>query len=366
MDMLRRDWAIPAVVLVLFAGFYVTITLVAGSDFLFRPVWDIDHYRAIAQRGYEIYPCDPAVHYPAGDICGNVGWFPAWPLAVKILSLGQVDIGIRILPYLFALAGFILLYRVLLEMADRRAALIGVIALAATPSAFYFLTGFPYAFLLFLFSLYLFYFYHPEARGRRYILPATALVFSLSYPSAFLAAIIPVIHVGGRLWRDGATRRIGALAVELVYHVLPFVLGPLLLSVYFYFRFDDFLLIVHFQEKYHRSWGFPPTVLWNSFLQFPVLYVENASVLFYGMVFLIFAPYRLKPELVAYLLLFYFFSPATGSVISVYRHYLLLFPAAMAIGMSSRPTWVKITYVLLGLAMALWRFFPIFMDGRLI
>lgn len=366
MDMLRKDWTVPAAVFVLFAGLYVTVTLVAGSDLLFRPVWDIDHYRTIARNGYEVRPCNPAVDYPMGDICGNVGWFPGWPLAVKILSMGQVDVGLKVLPYLFALAGFLLLYRVLQDLADRTAAAIGVVALAATPSAFYFLTGFPYAFLLFLFALYLYYFYHPEARGRRYVLPATALLFSLSYPSAFLAAIIPAVHIGCRFRQYDPARRIREILKDLAFHILPFVLGPLLLSVYFYFRFDDFMLIVHFQEKYQRGWAFPLSVLWDSFLQFPVLYVENASVLFYGLIFLIFAPYRSKPELVAYLLVFYFFSPTTGSVISVYRHYLLLFPAAMIVGTSSRPTWIKVAYMLIGLALALGRFFPIFMNGRLI
>ncbi|MDD4051531.1 MAG: glycosyltransferase family 39 protein, partial [candidate division Zixibacteria bacterium] len=208
MAMLRKDIIPPVLVFVLFAGLYLTITLVNGSDFLFRPVWDIEHYRTIALRGYEVYPCDPAIHYPMGDICGNVGWFPAWPIILKILSLGQVDFGLIYFPYLFALAGFVLLYRVLLDLADRKAALIGVIALAATPGAFYYLTGFPYAFILFLFGLYLYYFYHPEARGRFYILPIVALIFSLSYPSAFLAAIIPVVSVIYRFRADDSPRRV--------------------------------------------------------------------------------------------------------------------------------------------------------------
>ncbi len=366
MAMLRKDIAVPVVVFVLFAGLYLTITLINGSDFLFRPVWDIDHYRTIAQRGYEIYPCDPAIHYPMGDICGNVGWFPAWPIVLKVFSLGQVDFGLKVLPYLFALAGFILLYRVLLDLADRKAALIGIVALAATPGAFYYLTGFPYGFILFLFGLYLYYFYHPEARGRLFILPAVALLFSLSYPSAFLAAVIPLVSVIRRFRDDDSAGRVKNALKESAYYLVPFALGPLLLSLYFYLRFDDFLMIVHFQDKYHRSWGFPLTVIWDSFLQFPTLYVENASVLFFGMILLVFAPFRLKPELVAYFLVFYFFSPTTGSVVSVYRHYLFLFPAAMIIGVSSRPLWLKVVYILLGLSLALGRFFPIFMNGRLI
>jgi hypothetical protein len=153
---------------------------------------------------------------------------------------------------------------------------------------------------------------------------------------------------------------------DALFYLVPFAVGPLLLSLYFYFTFDDFLLILHFQEKYHRSWAFPLTVIWESLLQFPALYVENGSVLFYGFVLLVFSRFKIRPELIAFLLLFFFFSPTTGSITSVYRHYILLFPAAMIIGTSQRPLWVKIVYMLLGLSLSFFRMFPIFADGRLI
>ncbi len=364
--MVKRYLFPPTVIFVLFAALYVSLALFNDNTLLFRPVWDIDHYRTIAERGYEIYPCDPAIHYPLGDLCGNVGWFPAWPFVLKILSLGQVNIGLKVLPYVFAWLGFILMFTVLVDMAGRMAAWVGTIALAATPSAFYFLTGFPYSFILFLFGLYLYYLYRPQAPGRSYILPLAALLFSLSYPSAFLAAVIPLFIIIRRFRSGDPATRSREILRESAFHLLPFILGPLLLSLYFSFKFDDFLMIVHFQEKYHRSWGFPLTVIWDSLLQFPALYVENASVLFYGLALMVFVPYRMKSELVAFYLVLFFFSPATGSITSVYRHYLLLFPAAMIIGTSARPLWLKIVYILLGLALALGRFFPIFLGGRLI
>jgi len=144
------------------------------------------------------------------------------------------------------------------------------------------------------------------------------------------------------------------------------LLGPLLLSAYFYFRFDDFLLFVHFQEKYSRGWDFPLTVITNSLLQFPITYVENSTILFYGLTFIVFFRYRIKPELIVYLLVLFLFSPATGSVMSIYRHYLLLFPAAMVIGTSNRPLWLKLAYIAWGLSLAIMRFFPLFMKSRLI
>lgn len=364
--MTKKHIIIPAGIFIVFAALYVIITLVDGSNLLFRPVWDIGHYRTIAESGYEIHPCDPAVDYPVGRYCGNVGWFPAWPLAVKILSLGQVGVGIRVLPYVLALIGFVLFYNVLRSLAGSMAAVIGTAAMASLPGAFYFLTGFPYSFMLTLFSLYLYYLYRAEARGRRYSLPIIAVLISLSYPSAFLTAIIPFIMVIREYVSGGEKRSVGGALKQLAYYLIPFALGPLLLSLYFYFKFDDFLLIMHFQEKYARQWNFPLTVIWKSLLDYPALYVENAALIFYGMIFFIFPRYRTKPELLGYVLLFYFFSPTTGSVMSIYRHYLLLFPTAMIIGASDRPIWVKVAYMAVGLALSLLRYYPVFMNGHLI
>ncbi len=362
----KKNIIIPAGIFAAFAVLYVVITLIGGSDLLFKPVWDIGHYQTIARTGYEIHPCNPAVDYPVGRYCGNVGWFPAWPLALKILSLNQIGVGILIWPYIFALLGFILFYNVLERLANTTAAVIGTAALASLPGAFYFLTGFPYSFMLVLFSLYLYYLYGIDARGRTFLLPIIAVLISLSYPSAFLTAIIPFIMVVRNYFSNKAERSLGRTVKDLLYYLLPFALGPLLLSFYFYLRFDDFLLILHFQEKYARQWNFPLIVIWRSLTHYPLLYVENLALLYYGMIFILFPRYRTRMELVGYFLLFYLFSPTTGSVMSVYRHYLLLFPAAMIIGSSDRPRWMKISYAALGLALSLLRFYPIFMNGRLI
>lgn len=364
--MIRKNIYWPALVFVLFAGLYLSLAAFNHNGLLFKSVWDIRHYQSIAEQGYEARPCNPAVDYPIGKICGNVGWFPGWPMAVRLLSMGQTNLAFRILPYVFALIGFFLFYNLLLSWSGGRAALIGTISLAATPSAFYYLTGFPYSFILFLFALYLYYLYNPRTFGRLFLLPATALVLSLSYPSAFLMAVIPLTMLINKLRKKEMSGKPLVLLRYFCYHIIPFALGPLLLSAYFYFHFDDFLLFVHFQEKYSRGWSFPPTVIVNSLLQFPITYVENSTMLFYGLIFVVFIRYRIKPELVAYFLVLFLFSPATGSVMSIYRHYLLLFPAAMIIGTSSRPLWLKFAYIAWGLFLALLRFFPLFMKSRLI
>lgn len=374
----HKNYTVPILIFLLFAGLYISLSAWFGSDFIFRPAWDIGHYQSIAEGGYIARPCDPAVDYPMGEICGNVGWFPGWPLTVKILSLGQVAYGLKILPYIFTLAGFIFFYRFLRNHSGSKAAIIGTIALAASPTAFYFLTGFPYAFLLFLFMAYLFYLYAPRAGGRKYLLPIIAFIFSLTYPPAFVMALIPMVRSIIRFRNHATTQPAGKAVLESLYYIVPFALGPLVLSLYFWIKFDDFMMIIHFQEKYDRQWGFPGAVIWQSLKNFqftcnayfmdPIhsYFHANFVILWYGLIYLVFIPYRVRTELVLFSLCLFLFSPTTGSVFSIWRHYLLLFPAAMIIGSSGRSLPTKIIYLALGLFLALAIYFPEYIDGFLV
>jgi hypothetical protein len=374
----KRSLIIPAIIFAVFVGLYIGISVFNHNDLLFRPVWDIDHYRSIAEEGYIARPCDPAYDYPKGDICGNVGWFPLWPLAVKTLSFGQISIGLKILPFLFTFLGLVLFYKVVLILCDQSKTIIATAAIAAGPTAFYFLTGFPYALLLFLFSAYLFYLYSERAAYRRIALPLIAVLLSLTYPSAFLIAVIPLVMKFNHYRKTVLRPTTGMIVKDALYYLLPFSLGPFLLSLYFYVKFDDFLLMLHFQEKYDRNWDFPLTVIWNSLKDFALIsdahfmdmkhtnYLANFVIIWYGLIFILFFPYRLKPELVLFFLVLFLFSPATGAVISIWRHYLLLFPASIVIATSPRPVWLKISYAALGLVLALLIYFPKFMAGFLI
>ena len=373
-----RNISIPIIVFIVFAGLYTAIAVSSDNDFFFRPVWDIDHYRSIADNGYEVRPCDPARDYPMGKICGNAGWFPGWPLAVKTLAIGQVDWGLKVLPYLFTLLGFVLLFKLTVRLAGRTEATIGLIALGAGPTAFYLLTGFPYGFMLFLFSAYLYCLYSPDLKARKYLMPLTAVMLSLSYPSAFLTAVIPAVWLINQYRLRAARPGLGMIVRDVLFYLIPFALGPLMLSLYFYLAHNDFLLILHFQEKYDRNWGFPLTVIWESLRNFQFstgahfmriehsYFAANFIILWYGLIFFLFAPWRTKPELSAYVLLLFLFSPTTGSVFSIWRHYVLLFPAALMIAQSTRPRWMKLAWAGVGLFLALFIYFPEFLRGYLV
>jgi len=56
--------------------------------------WDGQHYLSIARDGYEIFPCP----WNPGYICGNIGWFPFYPLVGRLVEqlVGFFGIDIRV------------------------------------------------------------------------------------------------------------------------------------------------------------------------------------------------------------------------------------------------------------------------------
>ncbi|MCP4705768.1 MAG: hypothetical protein GY865_14305, partial [candidate division Zixibacteria bacterium] len=49
-------------------------------NYLYQPVWDVGHYLTISETGYEVLPCSDASGKQIDGICGNVGWYPLWPI----------------------------------------------------------------------------------------------------------------------------------------------------------------------------------------------------------------------------------------------------------------------------------------------
>jgi len=357
---------IPLVIYLALLGIYSGFSAIEDNSFLFRPVWDIDHYVTISEQGYIKHPCNPGLHYPLGDICGNVGWYPMWPLVVRTFRpvLGNsYQTSFLTLAYIFGAAGFILMFLLVDRLHGFKTAILTVSALAFGPSAFYYLTGFPYALILFLFVIYLHLLYREQDIIREIGLFASALMLSLSYPSGLLFAVIPLIWYWSEKERDYKSINYW---LKMARYLVPFALGPLILWTYFYIEFDDFFLQLHFQEKYNRNWAFPLWTMAKSLINNPIFSPENLTMLWYGLIFAAFYPYRIRKELWIFGLVMYFFSPATGSMMSLYRHYLIIFPVFMIIGASARPAWFKILYIASGIFLALYIFFPTFINSRLI
>ena len=376
--MTKNSFIIPGLIFIAFCALYLGLSLANQSGLFLMPIWDIEHYMHIAQSGYEVYPCIEGVHFPRGEICGNPGWFPGWPLVVRILSFGDPAEGIIILPYIFAFLGFVLFYKFILDDKGWKKATIGLLALAAGPTAFYFLTGFPYALMLFLFGAYLYCLYKTNFKYRTPLLVVIAVFYSFTYPTACLLAIVPLIYLIKKWRATKGQRTSGKILKDILIYIVPFAVGPFLLSLYFWIKFDDFMLFLHFQEKYGRTWRIPigliiDSLRYFSFNRFAYLQSEhyiswaaNFVLIWYGLVFILFPPYRIKSELIALAVLLYLFPPTTGALLSIWRHYVLIFPAAMIIAASPRPFWLKGLYIATGLVISLYIYFPHYLRGILI
>ncbi|UCD93656.1 MAG: hypothetical protein JSU69_07740 [Candidatus Zixiibacteriota bacterium] len=360
---------IPALIFVFFVGLYVGISQLNDNDYLFLPIWDVEHYLSISEVGYQVYPCTPGVDGRFGDICGNSGWYPMWPLVVRAvrtatgISSRSAFIG---LTFLFSFLGFLILFNVVEREHGLGSAALALLALAMGPSSFYLMTGFPYAFFLFIFGLYLLLLYSSAGIKRDILLFVLAVAISLTYPTGVFVAVVPLVWCFGRMKEAGVSLKTVRYWLNLAKYLTPFVLGPLLLWIYFYVKFDDFFLQLHFQEKYDRTWAFPLWIMLKSLAKEPILSPENLSILWSGLIFLVFIPYRLRKEFWILGMVLYLFSLTTGTTMSIYRHYLIIFPAYMIIGASRRPLLLKIGYVGLGLLIALVVLFPKFLAYRLI
>ncbi len=141
-----KKYLIPTIIFLLFIGLYVGISALKGNYFLFMPVWDIAHYVSISESGYQVYPCTPGVEYPAGKICGNAGWYPFWPMVIKLFrpilggSSRATFIGLAIV---FTLWSLLLIYRLVERRFGKKEAIVTAAGSIIWSGVVLFSDGFP-------------------------------------------------------------------------------------------------------------------------------------------------------------------------------------------------------------------------------
>src|SRR4051812_20052786 len=61
--------------------------------------WDSGHYLSIANDGYRFISCGELPGYDPKQWCGNAGWFPGYPLLLRVLHglTGQPTIRLAVL-----------------------------------------------------------------------------------------------------------------------------------------------------------------------------------------------------------------------------------------------------------------------------
>ncbi len=187
-----KSFVLPTVMFAVFVLTFLTL-LQSGPtkyDSLIRTLiqWDGRLYLSIASEGYELYPCGD----DSGHLCGNVGWFPMYPLAAGLLTRIGLDYRYSLLAvtWLSLWLALLALYRLVARRFGDRTALVSLICLLLFPGSLYLLTGFPYAFYLMLLSIA---FYMLDTENYRW-LPLPSAMLAVTYPSGIVIGL-PVLWV---------------------------------------------------------------------------------------------------------------------------------------------------------------------------
>jgi hypothetical protein len=197
----------PALAWLVAHGLYWTAADRDGFDYLLASTharWDSGQYLNIARHGYVLQHClpKPGSPFTPADWCGSAGWFPLYPLGMRLLDrLGLPDLrGGLLLTELFALGALVLVWW-LLEARATLANLACLTLAAVFPGSIYEHALFPVSLavagsLLFLGML---------ARGRWTAAGIAGAVAAAAYQTGvLLAAVVPVwlLAARGRLGLD--------------------------------------------------------------------------------------------------------------------------------------------------------------------
>jgi hypothetical protein len=113
--------------------------------------WDSLHYGTIATKGYRIYPC------PEHLWCGNVGWFPSYPFAMRALMFFGCSPGVAglILSALFTFLTLFILWNGFLKREPQQNRETALALAAFFPGHIYYHALFAESMMTFCFILFL-------------------------------------------------------------------------------------------------------------------------------------------------------------------------------------------------------------------
>jgi hypothetical protein len=245
----------PLVAFVLARAFLVVIS--AGTS---RPPWepgswsgpDTAHYLSIAKHGYALFPCSP--EDPPPGHCGNAGWMPAYPWAIRALLATGLSPrrAAVVVSAVFAFLGLALLWKGFLASWGRDGVLPLMIA-AFFPGQVYEHGAFPLAQLTFfaLLSLYL------AGRDRWWGAGLAGAAAALTYPTGCLLA--PVLFTARLLSGPGQRRKRQAAGAAAL--VLAGFAGVLALQWWKLGVWNAFFVV---QGAYGHRLGSPLRVFWGA------------------------------------------------------------------------------------------------------
>lgn len=214
--------------------------------------WDSGHYLQIASKGYELYPCAGKFGFPVNstEVCGNTGWFPGYPILIKLFSfLFKNDIIIAgIISKLF----YFLSLLIVLKIVDiRRFSLKSLMFLCIPAFSFgfiYYNAIFPISAVLF-FVLSGIYFF---IRRKLWLTGLFCFLAAFFYPTGFLLSFVFAIAI-----LISNNKSFKKKAVELLIPLIMGGLGVIAVFAIFQITVNDWTAFIQVQAKYGHSFQSP-------------------------------------------------------------------------------------------------------------
>lgn len=289
--------------------------------------WDSLHYLDIARDGYRLLSCAEVPGYPPQDWCGNTGWFPGYPLLIRLLlraGIPEVPAAVLI-SAVFAFLALHALWTRFLDCRLERGPLLALGVAAVAPGAVYQHAAFPIAMLLFFQIRAL----DALARERVFAAGSWGAAAAFTYPSGVLLAAVIVAH---GLFRKRAVREI-LLPASLT------ALGFALVLLLHQLAVGDWQAFFKVQRKYGFGMGWPQDTLADRLARlaadgtlFPTLQTLLVATLMLAMLVALALRWRrlgASDVLVSLHALIYWLAPLSlGGGLSLHRADALLMPAA--------------------------------------
>ena len=358
-----KSFYIPSLLFLIFAIIYMFI-LQSGEHKYYSTQrmltqWDGQHYLSIARDGYEKYPCQ----YSSENICGNIGWFPFYPLVGSLLSFLPISINLIMigLSWLSFWLALLLIYRFVLKLYSENIALWTIIAMLIFPSSFYFLTVFPYAIYLLLTMLIFTFLFD---RKYLFLIPCTAML-AVTYPSG-IVIFLPLVYT---LWKERNSATLKE-KIQLSTSIITIGLGLVSYCTYNYIVFGDFFLYNTFQAQsyYAHQATFPLYTIYETLTSLPITHTISLTLIFIIALVILFYQKSIDIRLQIFMFGILLFTPSAGTTDCYYRHIIVAFPLFLMIGKaieSEKRKYLLPLYCIVSILLIFFLYLPLYKSGNL-
>jgi hypothetical protein len=214
--------------------------------------WDSGLYLQIASKGYELFPCAGKLGFPlnSSEICGNTGWFPGYPLLIKLFGLLFKNdvIAAGVLSKIFYFLSLLMVVKIL-DINSFSLKNILIICIPAFSFGFIFYSAiFPMSAVLF-FALSGIYFF---IRRKIWVTGLFCFLAAFFYPTGFLLSFVfavTILIIGNEGFK--------IKAVKLFIPLIMGGLGVIAVFTIFQITVNDWTAFIQVQAKYGHSFQSP-------------------------------------------------------------------------------------------------------------